>query len=259
MLKSFSVGECFSVGWARFKQHAWFLMGTILGCYALMFLFVHLLNNIYDNIEPTRSFIDLLSNVVFYWLYFGITVVMLKIIDDKPYTVSDLFVFDKQVIFYLVGALLYGLMVGIGLFLLIVPGVYLALRYGFFWYAVVDGKKGIMESFQESAHITDGVKWSLLLFVFASLGVLLLGLLCFGIGMIVAVPVVMLATTHLYRVLLRQSVVVGETENNTPHIPSQPVSSNEASATETKPESATSSNSVVDSTTDSANETKQAV
>lgn len=207
MNKSFSVGECFSVGWARFKEHAWFLVGMTLGMYVLMFLFAHVIENIYNGIEPTSSFLDILSNMVLYWLYFGMTVVILKIIDRKPYSISDLFVFDKQVILYIVGALLYGIMVGIGFLLLIVPGIYLALRYGFFWYAIVDGRKGIVESFKESARITEGVKWSLLLFVFACIGVMILGALLLGVGMLVAVPVAMLATAHLYRVLLAQSTV----------------------------------------------------
>lgn len=235
MNKSFSVGECFSVGWARFKEHAWFLVGMTLGIYILMLLFDYVIENIYNGIEPTSLFLDILSNVVFYWLYFGMTVVILKIIDRKPYSVSDLFVFDKQVLLCIVGAILYGIMLGIGFlplilygimigigflplieygimlgigfFPLIVPGIYLALRYGFFWYAIVDGRKGIVESFKESARITDGVKWNLLLFVFACIGVMILGALCLGVGMLVAVPVVMLATAHLYRVLLAQSTV----------------------------------------------------
>lgn len=218
MNKSFSVGECFSVGWVRFKEHAWFLVGMTLGLYVLMFLFAHVIENVYNGIEPTSSFLDVLSNVVLYWLYFGMTVVILKIIDRKPYSISDLFVFDKQVILYIVGAILYGIMVGIGFLLLIVPGIYLALRYGFFWYAIVDGRKGIVESFKESARITEGVKWSLLLFVFACIGVMILGALCLGVGMLVAVPVAMLATAHLYRVLLSQSAV----EPVAPAVPSTP-------------------------------------
>lgn len=229
MTKSFSVGECFSVGWARFKKHAWFLVGITLGFYVLMFLFAHLIDNVYGGIEPSRSSLDLLSNILFYWLYFGMTVVVLKIIDDQPYELSDLFVFDKQVIFYLVGALLYGLMVGIGFLLLIVPGVYLAIRYGLFWYAIVDGRKGIVDAFKESARITDGVKWNLLVFAFASIGVIVLGVLCLGVGLLVAVPVVMLATAHLYRVLLAQSTIEPTTENIVPPTPERPEESVTAS------------------------------
>ena len=82
------------------------MVGITLGFYVLMFLFAHLIDNVYGGIEPSRSSLDLLSNILFYWLYFGMTVVVLKIIDDQPYELSNLFVFDKQVIFYLVGALL---------------------------------------------------------------------------------------------------------------------------------------------------------
>ncbi len=222
MTKTFSIGECFSVGWAKFKQHTWFLVGMMFGVYALMFIFAVLVEDVFYGIEPTQSVIDFISNIVLYWLCFGMTVIVLKIIDQKPYAWTNIFIIDKQVVWYLVGSFLYGLMVAVGLLFLVIPGIYLAIRYGFFWYAIVDGRKGVIESFKESTRITDGVKWNLMLFAFASVGVILLGVLCFGIGLLVAAPVVMLATAHLYRVLLVQSVVMPQTMETLPETPSQP-------------------------------------
>lgn len=221
MNKNFSIGECFSVGWAQFKTHAWFLIGMTFGFYLIMAVFAGLIDSVYRDIEPSRSLLDIFSNLFIYWIYFGITAVSLKIIDQRPYIWSDLFVFDKQVIFYWIGAFLYAIVVVLGFVALIIPGIYLAVRYGFFWYAIVDGRKGIVEAFKESARITDGVKWKLILFGLTSIGVIILGVLCFGIGMLVAIPVVMLATAHLYRVLLAQSVVTPESET-VPATPSRP-------------------------------------
>lgn len=203
MPKDFSVRECLAVGWGRFKQESGFMVAMLLATYALMILFEYIIEDVYRGIEPSRSLFDFLSNGVLYWLYFGMTLISLKIVDGKPYVWRDLFVFDRQVLRYLAGSLLYGLMVVLGLLLFVVPGVYLALRYGFSAYAIVDGRKGIGEAFRESARITTGVKWNLLLYGLAALGLILLGILCFGVGLLVAVPVIMLATAHLYRVLLQ--------------------------------------------------------
>lgn len=223
MTKNFSVGECFSVGLARFKEHAWFLMGLMLFFWVIALLLGYLTEDYFHGIEPTRSSIDFFSNLILYWLCFGLTVIAFKILDAKPYSWQDLLIVDKQVLWYLIGSVLYGFIVVVGLALFIVPGIYLMIRYGFFWYAIVDGRKNVFDAFRESARITDGVKWNIMLFGFASIGLILLGVLLFGLGTLVTIPVVMLATAHLYRVLLRQSMVpLTETTPTTPNRPVEP-------------------------------------
>jgi hypothetical protein len=205
MEKTFSIRECFSVGWARFRSRAWFLVGVSLFMWGVAFLSAVLIEEVYGHIEPTRSVLDFLSQVVYYWLTFGLIAISLKLIDSQDVMWADLFIFDRRFFFYLLGTILYGFVVGVGFVLLIIPGIYLALRYGFFWYAMVDGKKGVFDAFHESARITQGVKWQLILFCLASVGVMLLGFLVLGVGVLVATPVIMLASAHLYRVLLSQT------------------------------------------------------
>lgn len=203
--KDFSVSECFVVGWRRFKEHAWFLIGMSLLMWVVAFVSAFLVETVYGHIEPTRSILDLLSSLVYYWLCFGMVLVTLKIVDGQPVTWGDMFVLDRRFVFYVLGIILYGFVVVLGLLALIIPGVYLALRYGFFWYGIIDGKKGVFDAFHESAEITRGVKWQLVLFALATIGVMLLGFFLLGVGVLVATPVTMLASAHLYRVLLSQS------------------------------------------------------
>lgn len=200
----FSVRQCFAAAWARFQERPWFLMGIVILSWCSAFFFGYLTEDVYHQIEPTRSLLEIANSVIYYWVYFGLTVVALKLVDRVPATWSDVFVFDSRFVLYLLGNLLYGLIVGLGLVLFLVPGIYLALRYGFFWYAIIDGKQGVFDAFHESARITVGVKWQLILFALASMGVIFLGFLCFGVGIVAAVPIVLLASTHLYRVLLSQ-------------------------------------------------------
>jgi hypothetical protein len=54
----------------------------------------------------------------------------------------------------LVAALLFSIMVGIGLLFFIIPGIYLATKFWFFAQIIVDKKAGPLEAFQESARIT---------------------------------------------------------------------------------------------------------
>lgn len=206
MTKDFSIRECLAVGWLRFKENAWFLMGLTLVLYLSAFFFAFLTEEFYFGIEPTRSVIDAFSTLFLYWISFGMSVITFKIIDRRPYSWQDLFLVDTQVLWYLVGIILYSFLVVVGLVFLIIPGIYLMMRYGFFWAAIIDGRKNAFEAFHESAIITKGVKWNLVLFFMAMFLVVLLGLLCLGVGVLAAIPIVLLANVHLYRVLLQQSL-----------------------------------------------------
>ena len=220
MDKNFSVRECFLVGWARFKEHPWFFVGLSILLWGVAGITGYLTDVVYADIEPTRSILDLLLSVIYYWIMFGFIVITLRAVDGMPVDWEQFFSIDRRFVSYLIGLLLYGVMVLVGVLAFVVPGVYLAIRYGFFWYGIIDGRKGVMESFQESARITDGVKWQLVLFGMACMGVIFLGVLCLGIGVLVAVPVTMLASAHLYRVLLNQSQI-----SSKPLVPSIPLRS----------------------------------
>ena len=93
-------------------------------------------------------------------------------------------------------------MVAVGLILLIIPGIYLAIKYQFFSFLIVDKNMGIMESFKKSEEMTQGVKMNLLLFSLALAGINILGALVFLVGLIVTIPTTVMATVYVYRKLL---------------------------------------------------------
>jgi uncharacterized membrane protein len=103
--------------------------------------------------------------------------------------------------FYLAGQILVGLVVILGFILLIVPGIILALGLLFSSYLIIDKGKGPIEAMKESWRITKGHKWQLLLFVLALAGLNILGFLLLLVGLLVTVPVTMLAMVHVYRKL----------------------------------------------------------
>lgn len=109
---------------------------------------------------------------------------------------------------YLGAACLSGLVIILGFILLIVPGMILSLIFFFTSYAVVDKNLGPVEAMKESARITKGYRWSLFgLCILLGL-VMILGLLCFLVGILVAMPVVALAIVHAYRELEKRTMLV---------------------------------------------------
>ena len=105
---------------------------------------------------------------------------------------------------------LVGFVVVVGLALLVVPGVYLSIRFMFVPILIVDKELTIKEAFKKSTTLTKGVKWKLLGLA------LILGLIMLptnaifsnseyvlqGAFVVLVSPFVMLSYIKVYRFLL---------------------------------------------------------
>lgn len=96
---------------------------------------------------------------------------------------------------------LYGAVVSVGLVLFVVPGVLWGLRFAFAPLLVLDQQRDPFGALRESARLTRGVRLPLLGFTMLSFGLNLLGLFALGVGLIITVPVSLIAQVHLLRVL----------------------------------------------------------
>lgn len=84
----------------------------------------------------------------------------------------------------------------------IVPAAYIAIRYYFFGYFLIDQESGPIESLKQSAHLTKGAFWQIFQLFLLVLGVIIIGLLALGVGLLLAYPVALLTVTYAYRKLL---------------------------------------------------------
>lgn len=88
---------------------------------------------------------------------------------------------------YLVASFFYGLMVAVGFLLLIVPGIFLALKYQFYGYLITDRGMGPFEALKESGRLTEGAKKDLFVFWLSLIcGILVIMII---LGLLVALPV----------------------------------------------------------------------
>jgi uncharacterized membrane protein len=99
---------------------------------------------------------------------------------------------------YFVTSLVVGLLIGIGFILLIVPGIYLALKYGFAMLLTIDEGLGVGAAMERSSKMTEGRKMNLLGFMVVSLIINIVGAMLLGLGLLITIPVTMLAYTILY-------------------------------------------------------------
>jgi uncharacterized membrane protein len=102
---------------------------------------------------------------------------------------------------FLAGQVLYLLMVVIGLLLLVVPGVYLAVRYALFGFCLAAGDRNLARSFQHSSTLSAGAKPYLMCILVALLVLNLFGASLLGFGLFITVPLSVLMMTAVYRQL----------------------------------------------------------
>ncbi len=104
-----------------------------------------------------------------------------------------------------IAGLLISLAVLVGLLLLVVPGFIVAIGLCLSVYVVLEYRVNVENALRISCELTRGVKVKILGFGLVSFLVIFCGLLCCGVGLIVAWPVTTLAWVVVYRELERQT------------------------------------------------------
>lgn len=204
MKPRFSINEAFRFGWEAFKKNFWFLTAILLVLFVISSISNYALR-ISEHAPFLGGLINLVAVIFGIIVQMGIIKITLKFVDKGKPVFDDLFSEYKLFWRYLGASIIYGLIVLGGLILLIVPGIIWALKFQFYRYLIIDKKMGIKESLKKSGEMTEGAKWDLLLFWILVIGVNILGALAFGVGLIIAVPVTILASVFVYRELFKHA------------------------------------------------------
>ncbi|MEK7556829.1 MAG: hypothetical protein AAB538_02525 [Patescibacteria group bacterium] len=197
------IGDAFRFGWQIFKSNIWFLIGVTL----VQFLLPRLASPFMDTENEAMRFTILVISVgLSMLLSIGAIKIALALVDGKRPEFAELFRHYRFIARYFGLSLIYSVIITAGFVLLIIPGIYWALKYQFAAYFVVDKNLGVFEAFHRSADITRGVKWPLFQFMMVQIPLNLLGFLALGVGLLVTIPVTMLAYGKIYRDLEKGSV-----------------------------------------------------
>lgn len=185
-------------------------------------VYQHRKYKIYDTMRwalskrPPSKIILYIASLLLWILNFimgmGLIKIVLKFSDNKKGVFSDLFSSAHLFFKYLLGSILYGLIVLAGAILLIIPGIIWAIQFQFFTYFVIDRELNPIAALKKSSAITKGVKWNLLGFGLLVGLINLAGLLCLAIGLFITVPTTMVAIAFIYRSLAKQTYLIPESE-----------------------------------------------
>jgi uncharacterized membrane protein len=200
-----SIKECIRVGWETFKKRPFLLAGGFLLGIAVMSLSSFLFEE--PNATPSfQTFVfGLVNAAIGLIVEIGFVTFALRAHDSaESLKINDLWN-PMPFLRYLAGQILVGITVLVGLVLLVVPGVIAAIAFLFASYLIVDKGRGPIVAMKESWRITKGHWWKLFLLLLAVVGLNILGFVLVLVGLLVTIPVTMIAIAHAYRTLESQA------------------------------------------------------
>lgn len=201
----FSVKSALRFGWETFMKRPWFfVLATLI--VAIAHILVNALTGASDNLltgsAEHPSIVGVLLSIGLGTLINMGAVAFYLSAHDNPDTVELSALWHPHPFWkYLGASILAWLAFALGLVLLIVPGIIFGLMFMFATILVIDRDLGPIEAMRESNRVTRGHKWNLLGLVLVLALVNVLGALALFVGLLVSVPVTLLALMQVYRIL----------------------------------------------------------
>ncbi|MBO4565504.1 MAG: hypothetical protein J5720_08720 [Bacteroidaceae bacterium] len=227
-MKELSVSESVSQGWEFAKQH-----GLMLAVFVLILYIVNsLLNTLtmpadfWDNYMKALSdpqsaqdfqtwmaaststtlgfVVSIIIDIIQVIFYAGFTATVLKLVRGTMEKVS----FDgwkmsaMTYLKYFAVIFIVGLVTVIGLFLCILPGIFIGTRLAFAdWYILDHPEAGIGDALKASWNMTSGNFWSVLGMIVTEAAIVLIGFMCCCIGVLFAIPFACFVEGCAYKML----------------------------------------------------------
>jgi uncharacterized membrane protein len=210
--QKFTLDEALSSGWKATIEN----IGGLLLYVFLPGLFLFLLNigssfivksmNLGDVgtslLQFGSSVIHMLLQVIF---NIAVIKICLKYLDNRQVSPADFIPTMTQFWFYVAAAFLNTLIVGIGLCLLVVPGVILGLMLQFYGFLIVDKGLGPIQAFKASTELTKGTKLELFILWVILAIIMIVGAICLVIGLVPATFMYYMTVAYVYRKCLSKS------------------------------------------------------
>ena len=228
-------GAAFTYGWEKFKEH-WqaVLVALIIGFVIIVVLGVigYLIQSALTSTDEctvritnngvvrsggcgdsVSTFTYLFAAALFQFLVFlGISVLQLFVIRatlmimrGEPLDASKVMSTDRLGN-YLVGAIIVGVLTFVGFILCILPGIAVGIFVLFWGYFLVDKDMSPIEAITASFNLVKDNFGTVIVFWLLTILATIAGAIVCGVGLIVAIPVVVIATGYMYKRLQGEPV-----------------------------------------------------
>ena len=199
MERKLIISDLLRKAWQSLRAQIWVLAGLVIGYTIISLLLTCTMPYVS---YPGRAALGLANT--FFTLVFALGYLknLFQALDGEEPQFSAYGQMSRKVFALLFAYILYTVVVALGLVLLIVPGVYVGLRWVFAPQIIVEENAGALSSLRRSWEITRGTTGQVFKLVLAGCGIMLLGHLAFGIGIFLAIPLVHLMMCAAYRRLI---------------------------------------------------------
>lgn len=198
MEPKFTISNVFTRAWKCTKSQLWILVGLLVGYIIISFT----LSMFAMPVQHSRigtGVVRVVSAIIGLVFSLGYTKNMFQALDGIEPQFSAYGQQSAKILTYFLASLLMTVVVGIGLCVFIIPGIYLALRLQFYQAFIVEENAGILQSLKRSWAITEGQTWPLFLLSLSMLGILTIGFILFVVGILFAIPVIYMMYGETFR------------------------------------------------------------
>lgn len=246
--KSFSIRESFNYAWNTFKQHRSLFLKIIITLFLLQVVNALVSEGLKNVLPLLYAIISVFLAVVGIILSIGIYDVFLKIYKGEEVSYAQIFARKDLFLRYLIGAILYGLIifailaliflilisfffvmdhsniisVSIPTFIMgamsfvgisVIVFIWSLLFFCFWGWSLVDHNLGARASLKRSAQITKGNRLSLLSFIILICFFNILGFIALVVGLVVTIPMSYAAMSFVYKKLDEKIPLPNNSEN----------------------------------------------
>jgi uncharacterized membrane protein len=185
------VGDCYGHGWKMIWKNflELFLIGLIMVLFSIPingFAWLAGEDFLYQNVTLFILPAFLYGLLVLAPMSWGVYYAFLKAVRGEKVEIRDLFVFTRNYSNVVLAYLLMNFIIGIGIVLLIIPGIIFACKLAFVPYLVIDKNMTAMDALKTSWSMTEGHAMNIFLIGLLAFFISIAGMIVFFVGIIIA-------------------------------------------------------------------------
>ncbi len=200
------IGGAISFGWNKFKDNAGVWVGIVFIA-AVLQLVINLIFGGFDTSGDVSSNFDVLGiigtlvgAVVTYLIQAAMVRGALHEVDGTKPKIGSFFQF-ANVPAIIIASVLIGILATIGFVLLIIPGIIVVFLTWWTLQFVVDRNEDAITAIKSSFKAISSNAGQLFLLALALVGINILGAIPCGLGLLVTIPITIIASTYAYRIV----------------------------------------------------------
>lgn len=182
-MKNVKIRESLKVGWVLFMKRPWYLLGLSLLMGVVLFV---------------TSSDSMLATALACIVYGGYLAALFNHYKGDTIVADDIFMLDSRWISFAFVIVIKTLLILVGLLCFVVPGVYLAVRWMFAEFLVIDRGMRPFQALKASSVLTEGHRWKLFFFSLIVVLLFFVGLVFFIVGAVIVGIVCTFACIKIY-------------------------------------------------------------